>query len=469
MNLVSSDEDEEECKREFRRSKRELRMLQCDKDPMAHTQTAHDEAMSFRTTMSVCPKDPDDPSYYLDVPMAPVHSIPGVSETNASTQTKFFVSQPGERFVVHAKQVNNDTNQDYGAFVYVNKGPEPAAEDYDHGFTWGPPKLPAGGAHPQFTRVHTIDGFAHTAKGSYAFIFGGSDPSASNGAASVDASDVGWIVVRFYAVTSYIKRSSARVPRPKRLKSDSGKPNAAAPAESGDRVANLNEYDRTVEPVFDNKCLCENRLRFAPWTALVTELGGVWGNQACNKSYGSLPLEALTELRKIILERVHKEIKKRSGEKGVPLPDMVRAINCRFDHRAARIICCPRDERQLLAIAKEDGIILQGSKPCLVISVEFSEMDIEAVNDEDELFGEKLQGLLGFFKDDSVSWKLEALEVMPSLQEASIGDEARRYSVNRRAIHVGVTVQEGQSSGTLTCDQVRDGNAITIRVCAPAC
>ena len=414
----------------------ELRKLRpTDADAFGSTICVEDTSLAFAATLSVCPLHQEDKSSYVEVPMRPLHTIPGVTDDDKPMQTKYFVAVPGERFIVKAKQMQYslEANVDYGAFIYINKGKGPKAGEYDHAYSWGPPKdWPVRNAgfsdQPQKRAVLTFDGFMKGKKQAYEFRFGdgmlapgGAGNSRTH--ATVDVDDVGWIVLRYRKVLRYesvVPRTGAR---PKRPKLSGSKPSTATVVLPGMAVEAFDEYDHTVQPVFDDAVLFESRIRFAPWGTLIFELAYVFRQSASWwKSYLALPLQAIHELRQMLHERVHNEVTKDLETEAVRLEDMVRANNIRFDARASLIMC-----NCIEVYGSSPEVFLQ-EKPVLIADGP----KWDALIDEDPSFDRKLQGLFDYYTSHQERWEL----VKTDANVDGVGNVARRLSVKQRKIDI---------------------------------
>ena len=327
-------------------------------------------------------------------PMVPLHSEP--LRDLATTQTgrgyrRFYAAVPDHEFVAQVYQVVTAPTAEYGFYVFIDKGQEPALEDFDHYMWWG--KNPSKAA-----RTLIVHGYYKNPTQSRAMRFApapfdtevdscsdvrtskkarqmksvasrGAGTSASLPALLPQQEDdeerrkkqdlVGWIVLRIFRVTGYKNSTSGEQPVPKRANlGKDAKP--ALCGVHGDVIDDEDAVRHPQEPIFDHTALFEIRIKYDTFQAIRCRIPRdlQWQNPGF---FRGIPLPTLVENREVretcryhMLKHAQRmEAAKRSidGENvPVKLEAMLDQIDYHFDKVGARMICSQDEDLATLAL-----------------------------------------------------------------------------------------------------------------------
>ena len=308
--------------------------------------------------------------------LVPVHATNDhdPAQDKAQVVTRYYAAIPGQEFVVKVKQVFADHGPaEYGFRVFIDEGPTPGPDSWDHFMWWGHP------SSGDFKRTLTISGAYMNRESSYALTFAsasevGNDwskprtnrtkkrstqtplmgdpaikgsPSAPLEDPPLEREKTGWIVIRMFKVARFKELEPSYQPRTKqRLQDPRSKPQLSA---SMGRVVVGDICGFNQEPEFDPKPLFECRIRYGECMIIRSQLARDLRTAVPPSFYRGIPLETLLKepivrsqcLTQMLIGTQHKM--GLVGNEFAPVVSVVKHINFHFDQTAATILCTNPD------------------------------------------------------------------------------------------------------------------------------
>jgi len=319
---------------------------------------------------------------------------------------KIYAAVPGREFVVRCKQLKPGGDKHFGGRVYVDKGERPPKGSHDHEF-WFPDVRDCDDERD--ARLYTIDGFCLDATESKRFEFAHWLEASSTNSDDLRqmSEEVGWIVVKFYAVKKFVRHrgKAAEPPAQLRRHARSADVKQAFSTKPGTDVKDTLS-DTTRQAVLnDEELLFECKLHYEPADFLMS----VKPDDNDKDYFKFLPMEVLISqewIRRQVRESLLRIALDTHKQPFVTLEQLVDMVNLYMCRLSSRIICSCATDDDIAQARKE---VVQGPA-CTT-------QNLDAADDEPQLatdpildatdFESKMEGLRRLYSSAKFSFFYE--------------------------------------------------------------